>query len=282
MYGLLLPRDLRPDRPLVVLVHGLDCSKTQWWAMARLLEQSGHQVGYFTFPSDQPLVDSAELLGQHLSALHETFPDLPVSILTYSMGGLVARGYIEGPGYRSGVQRLIMIAPPNHGSTWARYRAALEIEEHWHLYRTNDDWNWTWLITDGLGEAGGDLKPDSLFLDALNALPRRQGVKYTIIAGSQHPARRITADSIEAPANWIPSQARSWWGFRHARSFLRDSAADLRASTDKSDGPVSIRSAALAGVEDFVLLPADHSTLLASSRSRPPIIWDIIRDRLVP
>jgi pimeloyl-ACP methyl ester carboxylesterase len=280
MYGLLLPNDLDATRPLVVLVHGLDCSKGQWWAMAERLQQSGFQVGYFTFPSDQPLVDSSELFGQHLSALREMHPQLPVSVLTYSMGGLVARGYIEGPDYGGEVGRLIMLAPPNHGSKWARYRAVLEVEEHWNLYRTNDDWKWTWPITDGLGEAGSDLRPDSMFLDELNTLPRRQGVQYTIIAGNQHPARRLTANCIEAPSRWIPSGARSWWGVRHTRSFLKDSAADLRAGKDKSDGPVTIRSARLDGVEDFVLLPADHSTLMSATRSQPPIAWETVHSRL--
>ena len=52
------------------------------------------------------------------------------------------------------------------------------------------------MVTDGLGEAGADLEPHSDFLERLNARPRREGVKYTIIAGNQHPARRMTANGL--------------------------------------------------------------------------------------
>ncbi len=280
LYGLLLPVDLDETRPLVILVHGLDCTKAQWWNMASLLQEDGHQVGYFTFPSDQPLVDSAGLLGRHMEALHETFPRLKVSILTYSMGALVARGYIEGPDYRAPVDRLIMIAPPNHGSKWARYRTVLEVHEHWNLWRSNSDWHWTWPITDGLGEAGDDLRPKSSFLDQLNAYPRRAGVAYTIIAGNQHTARRLVANWVETPARWAPHAVQNWWGVRQSRAWLQQAADEVRSGQDRSDGPVTLKSAHLPGVDDFVLLPADHNSLYQSTHGQPPAAWPIIRDRL--
>src|SRR5690606_14305190 len=74
LYGLLLPNNLDPDRPLVLLVHGLDCNRSQWAPMAALLTDAGHQVAYFTFPSDQPLIESVELLDEHLAAVSDLFP----------------------------------------------------------------------------------------------------------------------------------------------------------------------------------------------------------------
>lgn len=281
LYGLLLPHDLNVDKPLVVLIHGLDCNRGQWNAMASLLTAAGHQVAYFTFPSDQPLVDSVNLLDEHLAALTDTFPGLTINLLAYSMGGLVARGYVEGPTYRGEVSRLIMIAPPNHGSKWATYRLALEVEEHYKLWRTNDEWRWTWPITDGLGEAGRDIKPRSEYLQALNSLGRREGVRYTIIAGNRHPARRITANLVEAPLKWTPKRTDRWWGFRHTRSALKRWAGQIRSRPGHSDGPVKLASAQLEGVEDFVVLPADHSMLYQSDRpGEPPAAWAVIRERL--
>ena len=152
------------------------------------------------------------------------------------MGGLVARAFIEGDDYCGGVDHFVMLATPNRGSTWATYRVALEVEEHFHLWQHEDDWHWTWMITDGLGEAGRDLKPRSKFLTKLNARPRREGVKYTVVAGSQHPASRITARYIDKTSNLIRGRAANWWGFRHAKGGL-DRAADRMANkTGKSDG----------------------------------------------
>lgn len=279
LYGLLLPEIIVESKPMIVLVHGMDSDRANWSAMAQLLQSRDYQVAYFTYPSDQPLADSAELLAASMVSLRESFPTLPLNLLAHSMGGLIARAYVEGDHYAGGVEHLILIAPPNQGSKWTRYRLLLEIQEHYHLWRHEPNWQPSWIITDGLGEAGRDLKPDSEFLGRLNALPRRENVKYTIIAGSQHPAARITSNIVEASSHWIPNRAAKWWGIRQTRAGLQCAAAHIR-ETGKSDGPVNIDSAKLEGVGDFVLLPADHGSLYLSLDGRPPLAWESIQDRL--
>ena len=280
LYGLLLPPDLHPAKPVVVLIHGLDSSKGNWATIAKLLQSEGHQVAWFTFPSDQPLADSAELLSMHLGAVAEVYPTMPVHLLTYSMGSLVARGAIEAPDFGGRVDRLIMIAPPNHGSAWARYRLLLEAHEHYHLARNHDQWRWTWMITDGLGEAGRDLKPGSDFIDRINEYGRREGVAYTIIAGHQHPLRRITAGAIAAPLKWTPRATHPWWGVRQPRRWLKGWSDRIANKPGRSDGPVKLDSARLDGVADFVAVAADHNGLYQSAAGEPPPAWPIIRDRL--
>jgi len=101
------PRD--ESRALTILVHGLDCNRFNWAPMADYLERNGHQVAYFTYPSDQPLVDSAALFREQMTLLHDAYPNLLINVLTHSMGALVARQYIEGPDYQPGtVERLII------------------------------------------------------------------------------------------------------------------------------------------------------------------------------
>ena len=133
------------------------------------------------------------------------------------------------------------------------------------------------MITDGLGEAGDDLKPGSEFLKRLNAHPRRDGVRYTVIAGNQHPASRIGADWLDCTASWIPTFARSWWGFRQCDGGLRHKAESLRLATGDGDGPVPLKSTKLPGVADYVILRADHVTLVCGDT---PAAWPVIRDRL--
>jgi pimeloyl-ACP methyl ester carboxylesterase len=284
-YGLSLPTAFVGDgsRPLVVLIHGLDCNRANWQPMAEMLEFSGYQVAYFTYPSDQPLMDSTRRLTAQMQALRQMFPSMPVHLVAHSMGCLVARAFVEGPDYPAigGIDSLILLAPPNHGSKWARFRLALEVEEHYHLWRTDPNWQPSWMITDGLGEAGRDLRKGSAFLQWLNDRPRRSGVRYTIIIGDCHPGWRMTANCVDSAANWVPRQARSWWGLRQCRGALKSAADDLRNKTSDNDGPVTLASARLDGVSDFVVVPADHTSLYipVEEDHRPPS-WDIVLDRL--
>ena len=135
------------------------------------------------------------------------------------------------------------------------------------------------MITDGLGEAGSDLKPRSKFLKSLNANPRRDGVKYTIVAGNLNPARRMTANCLENTASWIPNRVSNVWGIRHTKNKLAGSAQRMR-ERGKSDGPVGVSRCKLKGVDDFVVVAADHTSLHYPINGNPPAAWETIRDRL--
>lgn len=284
-YGMKLHDEpLDRSRPLVVLIHGLDCDRYNWGSIAKLLTAEGYQVAYFTYPSDQPVADSAAMLGEEMTKLRTAMaggPHAHLDIIAHSMGGLVARAYVEGEGYRGGVDHLILLGTPNQGSDWANCRWFLEADEHYGLWKHEPNWKWTWMITDGLGEAGSDLKPGSEYLKHLNGLERREGVKYTVVAGNRSATRRVTADCIDWSANLIRGRAAKWWGFRHTRNGLSRWAAGVRDKESGSDGPVPVESTKLEGVEDFVVLPADHATLyLPPSENEPPVAWAVIKDRL--
>ena len=283
LLGLLLPPRVDESRPIVVLVHGLDCNRGNWASMAALLAGEALQPAYFTYPSDQPIERSAALLARHMAALRDLYPATPVHVIAHSMGGLVARAYVEGRAYAGGVDRLILIAPPNHGSRWARYRLLLEAREHYNLWQSEPDYSPTWAVTDGLGQAGADLMPGSEFITALNALPRRAGVRYTIITGDRHEGWRLAGDAIGSVEGLVPEAAEGWWGVRHALGAVDRLADRAREQSNGTDGPVAIDSARLDGVDDFVLLPADHTSLYArATEEQPaPIAWETIRERLV-
>ena len=279
-YGLAMPPHFDPARPLVVLVHGLDCDPATRTDMQPLLTRDGYQVACFSYPSDQPIADSAALFGRHMTNLRRAFPRLRVDVVAHSMGGLVARAYVEGPDYAGGVDRLVMVGTPNAGSGWSRVRMLLELQEHYRLRRREPSWSPSWMITDGLGEAGRDLRPGSPFLKKLNARPRREGVRYTIVAGTQSPARRVTADCLAAAARSLRGPVAGWWGVRQCKGKLGDVAERVRDKVSDGDGPVKVDSTRLAGVDDFVLVRADHASLYFGSGNAPPAAWATVRDRL--
>jgi pimeloyl-ACP methyl ester carboxylesterase len=278
-YGLWVPKTIDTSRPLVVLIHGLDCDRLDWEPMIKLLRREGRQAAIFTYPSDQPIADSAKELGDRLLELRLHIPTVSFDFICHSMGGLVARQYVESEIYRGGVEHLILLGTPNRGAKMATYRFALEVQEHYWLWRHEPDWSPSWMITDGLGEAGADLKPKSSFLRDLNSYPRRSSVKYTIIAGNQHPARAITATAIEGTASLIPRRASNWWGFRQTKAALENKAGRMRQS-GKSDGPVDVKSCRLRGVDDLVVVACDHEGHYNPVNGGPPASWDVIRDRL--
>ena len=194
---------------------------------------------------------------------------MPVDVVAHSMGGLVARAYIEGDDYAGGIDHFIMLATPNRGSDWATCRLGLEMQEQYSRWRYDPDWKWTWMITDGLGEAGRDLKPGSAFLQELNARPRRDGVKYTIVAGNQHPASRVTSGVLERSSGLIRGRAANWWGLRQTKAALQRGAERMSEKTGDRDGPVKVSRAKLHGVDDFVVLPVDHASIFSRSAASP-------------
>lgn len=279
-WGLSMAQPLDPSRPLVVLIHGLDADRSDCMPIGQLLQSAGQQVAYFSYAGDQPIADSAARLSHALSKVHAAHPRLSIDIVAHSMGGLVARQYVEGPDYAGGVDRVILVAPPNHGSSWARLRTVLSIEENLHLRHDDPNWNWTWLVTEGMGEAGTDLLPDSEFLTQLNSRPRRAGVQYTIVAGNRSSVSRVEGNCVQRIANWIPVRTRNIWGFRHCHRRLQRTADHLYVETGDSDGPVSLASAKLAGVNDFVVVPADHVSLYLPVNGNPPAAWPVIQNRI--
>jgi pimeloyl-ACP methyl ester carboxylesterase len=275
-FGLFVPADLDASRPLVVLIHGLDMDASDWDSISDLLSRDARQIAPFCYPADQPIADDVAMLNNRLARLHRDSPGLKIDIIAYSMGALVARGAIEGPNYSGGVDRLILLAPPNHGSNWAVLQPLLKCRHQIALSFSDAAWRPSWMITEGLGEAAGDLLPDSEFLRQLNSLPRRNGVRYTIIAGDENPVRRIAADCIDRSKNLIPKSCR----LENLRMDLAALAFDVRRPADSSDGPVSLRSAFLDGVGDVAIVHADHETLFHFSGDQPPAAWPEIAGRL--
>ncbi|HEY7115465.1 MAG TPA: alpha/beta fold hydrolase [Tepidisphaeraceae bacterium] len=277
-WGLKLPANLDPRRPLVICIHGLDSTPGVFGAMTQLLEEQHYQVAWFGFPSDGPIQDDADRLADDLAALHKAYPALKVDLIGHSMGGLVARAYIEGDRYTQPIDHFIAIGPPNHGSPWTRERWLLEVNEQYWLWRTNKDWSPIWMFTDGHGEAADDLKPDSRFLASLNDRGRRPGVKYTIILGDHHILNRFYADTLSCMEGCVPK--RHWWGVRQMVACMGRTVGRLDEAISESDGVVPLKSATLAGVSDIVRLHGDHNTLVMSDHGHAPVAWETVSARL--
>jgi pimeloyl-ACP methyl ester carboxylesterase len=279
-FGLHLPRVVDSQATLVVLIHGLDGSSASCADLAELLHGDGFQTATFAYPSERPLDESAAFFTRNMLALHERFPDLKVDLVAESMGGLIARRYVEGAEYAGGVDHLILIAPPNSGSAWTKGSLVLKLIVNSARWMHDPDWSPAWMITEGICQASADLRPDSTFLLELNSQPRRGQIRYTIIAGDRPAYYRFEAKFLKYCGDLAGGRVAGWWGVGLARNAMESGRQWLLRQRAENDGPVALHSARLAGVSDFVALPVDHLALFETVDGQPPAAWPIIHNRL--
>ena len=247
---------------VVVLVHGLDELGQVWDDLAPSLAASGHDVVRFNYPDDQAIADSASLLDAALRDMRAAGV-MRVDIVGHSMGGLVARELLTSPKYYAGrseghidrprIGRLVMLATPNQGSSWASLEIVTEVRERVVKWWRSPDRDYHRLFdgtAEGRGEAGRDLLPHSAFLEALNARPNPTGVEITSIAARLADETTVFGWMPVAAMSMVPA---SWTG------------RVKQASQTIGDGVVSIDSAQLAGVSDFVEVRCNHRSIISSA-----------------
>ncbi len=261
----------------VILVPGLFGNDDSMSQIQSALKRSRIPSATFRYADQRPIEQVAAGFAKVLRRLEKEQPQRSVCLVTHSLGGIVARVAIEPEGCSScGVKRVIMIAPPNHGSALATLDAS-EISDYVEslggervdLSLINDS-------VDGfVGDARASLQPGSQLLAELNSRPRASGVAYTIIAGTGAPLQR---EWIELPL-LVTDLLASDPGQRKAMAPLRKLLAMDELMRGFGDGVVSLKSARLAGVDDFATFAFAHNDFGAhvQSHQRRQVVDQVIR-----
>ena len=273
----------------VVLVHGLDEPGRVWMNLAPELMDGGFNVWFMWYPYDKPVSESAALCNEEMLLFRKGGHEA-VSIVAFSMGGLVAREMLTSPELQYGqsvldmnapkVEQLIMIGTPNHGSALARFRIFAEFLDQLASLFTGD-YIWLQGVLDGAGEAGLDLIPSSRFLAELNNRSHPDDVQMAVIAGMMGTTETGDIDQIT----------------KDLRERLPDSTHDSIAQMEDilnsvahrmGDGIVSVDSAKLDGVP-LHIVPGTHYSIIRNitedSRRQPPsipIVLDYLNGKLPP
>ncbi|MEA1051299.1 alpha/beta hydrolase [Lamprobacter modestohalophilus] len=262
------------DRPRVLLIHGLDEPGIIWDDLAPAVAEAGFEVWELRYPNDQGIDRSAAFLAQHWGALPD---DRPAILIGHSMGGLLAREFVTRWRHPVGepakiegaaVGGVLMVGTPNQGSDWARLRIWLELREHFEDAQRRRFSLFAGL-RDGLGEAKIDLRPDSAFLQALNARPWPASVPRAIIGARlveppKHLIASLDAAAAEVGSETLGEQLHAWF----------DGLGD-----GLGDGAVSVESLQLEDVAEPIIVNGAHRTMLRrlfADDPTPPAIAPII------
>jgi len=103
----------------VILLHGMARSEGSMRPLEKCLTQSGFSVINTGYPSTTETVEA--IAENYLGAMVEHCRKkgaIKIHIVTHSLGGIVVRQYLQTHALPTG-SRIVMIAPPNHGSELA-------------------------------------------------------------------------------------------------------------------------------------------------------------------
>ncbi len=252
---------------VVILIHGYTSTSVALGPLADALAEQGYVCGFLEYPNDGPIVDAGEFLSltlaedETLTAMLAEDDSRSITIITHSMGGLVARWMLEHSELsHPAVDQLIMVAPPSQGSNIAYLPGALDVFEHWLVLGQVDFESFIERsFADGLEEAHNDLRPTSRLLRELNACPRCEAVDYTILLGNAGLVDEAGFVLVQAAWEELCERSQAAQFASPRIEMILDDPQELMKS--EGDGLVAISRGRLDGVEDVTVLPFHHGNL---------------------
>ncbi|MER5941362.1 alpha/beta fold hydrolase [Streptomyces sp. NPDC001928] len=105
-------------KPPVVLLHGFIDNRSVFVLLRRNLAQHGrHQVESLNYsPLTCDIRTAAELLGRHIEGICERTGSKQVDVVGHSLGGLIARYYVQRLGGDLRVRTLVTLGTPHSGT----------------------------------------------------------------------------------------------------------------------------------------------------------------------
>ncbi len=263
-YGLVLDEDWErapAARPVVVLVHGFNSDRDQNIELIRPIRDKRFACGTFAYPNDHTIAASAKLLSEELERFAARYPERRIALVCHSMGSLVARACVENPQLDPGnVARLIMIAPPTHGTLIAYFAVGTDVYEHWLARSGGGPWRrMRDSVIDGLGEAADELRPDSAFLHNLNSRPLNPHVRYTVLLGT---GARLDDEQVAWVRDSFCKHLAKVPGADGSAERLAEILDDIDEIVEgKGDGIVAVKRGRLDGVADTLIMPFGHMAI---------------------
>jgi pimeloyl-ACP methyl ester carboxylesterase len=254
-----------PTRPTICLIHGLNSTSSVFKHMVEPLEEAGYGIVVYDFPYNRDLDETSAAFARDWADFRKKAGETRAwSIVAHSMGSLLARSYVEDETHHArDVKSLILIAPPNHGSSLTKAQTFLQTLQSVQAMNGSRRTDPLALLGDGLGLAADDMTPGSTYLNALNAHRPREGVRYHILAGD------LGYLSLDARRQFEARTTGKGVLGGIGRMVASGVSSQLDELTDGlGDGCVSVASTKLEGVEAPRILHANHLELI-----RAPLLF---------
>jgi pimeloyl-ACP methyl ester carboxylesterase len=94
-YGLYLDEPFVANKPMIVLVHGMNDSPLRFQPLLKKLHRERYQVARFYYPTAMKIAANGEVLARMLGRVLQRAPEMRFVIVAHSLGGLVSRSAIE-------------------------------------------------------------------------------------------------------------------------------------------------------------------------------------------
>ncbi len=117
-----LPSKQHGGMPPVILLHGLFQNRScMSWLQRRLRTAGYRQVISINTPPSRDLENLTELLAKKVDELRIRLKIDKVILVGHSMGGLIARNYVQNRGGTAYVERVVTLGSPHRGSKLAPF-----------------------------------------------------------------------------------------------------------------------------------------------------------------
>lgn len=106
------------EKKLIILIHGLFMNKFSMKYFEYQFKKLGYQVEIFHYST---YWFSENITFQKLRHVIEKYEGYKIYLIGHSMGGLIARAYIQNYHYHQKIHKIITIGTPHYGSAIAKY-----------------------------------------------------------------------------------------------------------------------------------------------------------------
>lgn len=142
------------NKKFVVLLHGILRNKLDMFPLEKYLESKGYVVLNILYPSRElSLEDISAFVDKKIQTCPSYNKNMTLNFVTHSMGGLIARYYIDTHKPEN-IGNVVMLGPPNAGSEFADWLSDVKIFSP--LYKAI------------YGPAGSQLRTDYVHKDKIN------------------------------------------------------------------------------------------------------------------
>ena len=265
---LAVPKNIGGARKVIVFIHGLEGGASTFAQARQECVKHGIVPLTFDYPNDGPTQSAALALRKQLSEVSRKHPDMRLTIVAHSLGGLVAVLAVCDPKFPPDlVTDVFTLGTPFRGSSLADFQSEVELSNVvWRLIRK--DWTAVDIVSDGRGEAADDIHPDSELLSRVRGLDLPKSTRFHLAAGSRS---YLSNEERELLRRELPREMRR---LRVSLTYAQKLEHLLNSDEVKdgqADGAVTIDSAtALRGWHCKKIFEATHLELVSSNASDTP------------